>query len=367
MKFPVLAAFLTGMALTPPVAADTFDMVDMLKAARSEPALFVFDSTGKIREQAQIFEDVYGVKVLATKSKSPAIIRMLVGEAQAGNVQADVVLILDTPAASVKLIEPGYVYSYLPDDMMQKIPKSARDPLVVSNSPVVWSYNTGLSDHCPVSNIWQLTEPEWAGRVALADPLGEPNYTDWFNQLAMHHDDAISEAYQAYFGRPLEGTHASATEAWVTALAGNRPLLTSSDSGVAAAVGHPDATEIFIGLLSTAKFRENNNGMKLGVCSDMQPKAGFLTPKFLLITKGTDSPNAAHLFVHFLLTEAGWSPQAIDGKISTNTTHGIPKGEPSGVAHYLDHLWPYDTSTSTQDWATRQDWQDIWAISRNRK
>ncbi len=365
MKLPALTALLACAAVSAPLAAEEFDIVTLLEAARSEPPLFVFDSTGKIRKQAKNFEDVYGLQVHATKSKAPATIRMLVGEAQAGNVQADVALLLDTPAATVKLIKPGHVFSYVPPDMVDLIPETARDPLVVSHSPVVWSYHTGLNDSCPVSNIWELTNAEWAGRVALSDPLGKPDFTDWFNQLSMHHDDAIAAAYQAQYGQPLETDHASATEAWVAALAGNRPLLTSSDSDVAAAVGHPDSTGNFIGLMSTAKYRENDNGMKLGICASMEPMVGFLSPKFLVITTGTDSPNAARLFVHYLLTEAGWAPQAIDGKMATNLTHSVPKGEPSGAMKHIDRLWAYDISTSAEDWATRQDWQDIWALNRN--
>mgnify|MGYP006206436803 CR=1 FL=1 len=130
------------------------------------------------------------------------------------------------------------------------------------------------------------------------------------------------------------------------------------------AVGAPDATESFIGILSTAKFRDNDDGMKLGLCAGMAPFAGLMTPKFALITTGSDSPNAARLFIHYLLTEEGWAPQAIDGKMATNTTHAPAADEPSGVGGVIEQLWAYDTATSAQDWATRQDWQDIWSLAR---
>ena len=108
MKFPALTALITWAAFSLPPAAGAFDLAAHLEAAKAEPPLFVFDSTGKIHEQAKNFQDLYGLPVQATKSKASAMIRLLLGEAQAGNVQADVVLILDTPAATAQLHDRGH-------------------------------------------------------------------------------------------------------------------------------------------------------------------------------------------------------------------------------------------------------------------
>ncbi|WP_108259657.1 ABC transporter substrate-binding protein [Mangrovicoccus ximenensis] len=365
MKTTLTTALMLTSALAAPVLAEGFDEAALLAAAKSEPALTVYDSTGKIREQADAFAAKYGLEATGTKSKAAATIKIVAGEAQARNVQADVVLISDLPAATAQLIETGHVASYLPGDMAGKIAPGQQSPLIVSNEPVVWTYNTALNESCPVGNIWALTEPEWQGRVSMPDPLAKAMYTDWFNQLAMHHDAEVAAAYEAHFGRPLETAFASATEAFVVALAANQPLLTNSDSDVALAVGAPDTTGTFLGIMSTAKYRENENGMKLGICASMQPMVGLLYPKAMLITEGTDSPNAAKLFVHYMLTAEGWAPQAIDGKISTNPDNPIPADEPSGMAAHLGGFLTYDAASSGDDWASRQDWQDIWALARS--
>ncbi|MGH1354116.1 MAG: ABC transporter substrate-binding protein [Thalassovita sp.] len=365
MKTLTLSALLLSTGFAAPLMAEDFNETALWEAAKSEPALSVFDSTGKIRKQAANFGKKYGLEIAGTKSKAPATIRMITGEAQANNVQADVIIVSDTPAAKSQLIDKDLVTTYVPSDMVAFIPENLQDPLVVSVSPIVWSYNTALNDSCPVSNIWELTEAEWAGRVTMPDPLVKPAYTDWFNQFAMHHDDTIAAAYKAHTGEELKTDYATATEAWVSALAANRPLLTTSDSDVAAAVGSPDATENFVGIMSTAKYRDNEDGMKLGICASMEPMIGLRTPKFMMVTKGTDSPNAAKLFVHYMLTAEGWAPQAIDGKMASNTSHGVPAGEPSGFEAFLDDIWEYNTATSGDDWNSRQDWQDIWLLARS--
>ena len=358
-------SLIIALAVASPALAEDFDAAALLDAARSEPPLFVIDSTGKVREQAANFGEAYGLEINATKSKAPATIRMIVGEAQANNVQADVIVISDTPAATAQILEPGYAVSYLPSTRADEIPEHSQNPLIVSNSPIVFTYNTALNDGCPVDNIWALTTAGWNGHFAMQDLLGKPVYTDWFNQMATHHDDAVAAAYESYFGTPLETDYDSATEAWVAALAGNQPVLFNSDSDSSETVGAPDVTENFMGMMSTAKFRDNEDGYTLGICDTMQPAIGWMTPKFLLITAGTDSPNAAKLYVDYLLSEEGWLPQSIDGKVPTNITHAAPEGEPSGVMNHMDKMWFYDSTTALADWQTRQDWQDFWALARS--
>jgi iron(III) transport system substrate-binding protein len=245
--------------------------------------------------------------------------------------------------------------------MADEIPALYQNPLIVANDASVWAYNTEVYDKCPVTNIWQLTEPAWKGKVAMQDPLGKPTYDDWFNQMEMHGDDKVAAAYKTLYGKDLPGDAGSATKAFVKALAQNGPLLTSSDDEASAAAGAPGQTEPFMALISSAKFRNNADlGYKLGLCEGVDPWSGWLASKVGLIATGTDSPNASKLFIHYLLTEEGIAPQAIDGKRSTNMSLSLPADEPSGVGAVWDQLEPYDASTAEADWDNREAWQDFW-------
>ena len=135
----------------------------------------------------------------------------------------------------------------------------------------------------------------------------------------------------------------SATAAWVKALAANGPLLTDADEAAAEAVGAPDQTEPFVGLMSSAKFRDNADaGMKLGLCTGLKPWPGWMYPSLGLIAKGTDSPNAAKLFIHYLMTEEGIAPQAVDGKMSTNTDGEAAGGRALGHRQGSRPVFAYD-------------------------
>jgi iron(III) transport system substrate-binding protein len=359
-------AALAALVLAAPTVAvaEDFDLDALIAAAKAEPPVTIYDSTGKIVEQAEAFAKKYGVQATGTKIKAPDSLEMVIREHQAHNVQADVIILSDTPAAIAQLLPEKFAESWLPPDLADKIPAMYQDPLVVSNSANVWAYNTEVFDKCPVTNIWQLTEPEWKGKVAMQDPLGKPTYDDWFNQMETHADDKVAAAYKALYGKDLATDGESATKAFVKALAQNGPLLTSSDSDASAAAGAPGQTEPFMALISTAKFRDNaDKGYHLGICEGMNPWSGWLAAKVGLIAAGTDSPNASKLFIHYLMTEEGTAPQAVDGKRSTNMSLSLPADEPSGVGAIWDQLEAYDISSAESDWDAREDWQDFWRIN----
>lgn len=367
MKHSLLALSVAAASLSSAVqASEAFDLQALIDAAKQEAPITVYATTGKIVQQAKDFTAKYGVEAVGIKSKSPATIEIISREAQANNVKADVALIEDAAAVKAQLFDKGYVTSWVPGDMTNDIIADYQDPLTVVLAPNIWTYNTAQYETCPITNIWQLTEAKWKNKVAMQDPLIKPLYSDWFNQMATHYDQDIAQAYQALYGEPLTTDEASATAELIKRLAQNGPLLTRSDGDAAAAVGAPDVQDSFVGLISTAKFRDNKDGMKLGICHGMQPFIGVNYPTMGVITAGTDSPNAAKLFMHYLLTSEGIKLQAIDGKMSTNLKVRLPAEEASGIEQYRDELMVYKTSSADSDWQNRQDWMDLWSLNYTR-
>ncbi|MGR3793730.1 ABC transporter substrate-binding protein [Vannielia sp. SX4] len=363
-----MALTLTASACLPCVAlAETFDLEALTEAARAEPPLTVYDSTGKIVSMAENFAAKYGLEAIGQKVSATAQLEMVIREYQADNVQGDVLMITDAPAALSQLLPEGFVVSWLPPDMADVIPTTYHDPLTVTTNANVFAYNTEVHDSCPVDNIWALTDPEWSKRFAMIDPLSKSSYTDWFSQMESHHDDAVRKAYEAHYGKPLETEFDSATKAWVAAMAENAPLVTEGDDNTSAAVGAPGQTEPFFGLMSSAKFRDvADKGHAMAICDTLTPWVGWTYSKLALIAAGTDSPNAARLFVHYVLTEEGIAPQMVDGKVPTNTTIAMPDDEPSGIVALWDNLLAYNSTTGIEDWDSRQDWQDFWRIHYSR-
>lgn len=343
--------------------AKPFDIEALIAEAKKEKPITVYAVTGKIVETAKAFTEKYGVQASGKKVNEATQIELLIRENQAGNVVGDVSVATDVASAMGQLLPEGIVESWTPPDLANDIPASLQNPLVVVSDPHVWTYNTEKYDKCPITNIWQLTEPEWKGKLAMLDLFDKPLYADWFNQIETHLDDKVAKAYEDLYGKKLETDEQSATAAWVKAFAQNGPLLADS-STVANAAGAPGQADPFFVITSTAKYRENvTDGLKLGICAGVEPFTGFLYPGFGLIAKQTKSPNAAKLFVHYLMTEEGVAAQTVDGKISGNAKIGLPADEPSGIARHVQELMSFDPATAGDDFEKRQDWQDFWRIN----
>lgn len=353
------------MALTASGAgAQTFDLEALLAAAKSEPPTTVYAVTGKIVETAEAFNAKYGLQVTGKKVNEAGQIDLLIREHHAKNVQGSVSLASDVAVIVTDLIAQGVVESWVPEDIAPHLAAANLNPLVVATDPHSWTYNSEAHQSCPITNVWQLVDPEWNRRVTLMDPLDKPSYADWFNQLFQHHDAAMAAAYTAHYNKPFEGK--SATEAWVKAFAANGPLVTDSASA-AEAIGAPGQAQPFFGMLPVSKYRDNEDkGYKLKICAGVQPFTGWLYPGLGVIAKGTPAPNTAKLFVHYLLSAEGIAPQSIDGKIPADPRIGLPQGEASGLAQHLDQMMVWNTASSASDLERRQDWQDLWMTELKR-
>jgi iron(III) transport system substrate-binding protein len=358
------AALLAVLAASPPAAAEEpFDLDALVAAARAETPITVYAVTGKIVETAEAFAAKYGVEATGKKVDEATQADLLIRENASGNVVGAVSLAADAGSVIAQLLPTGVVESWTPPDIAADIGAAYRDPLVVVFDPQVFAYNTEKYESCPISNIWQLTEPEWKGRVAMLDLFAKPLYADWFNQIEQHHDAAVAAAYEHLYGKPLDTGGESATAAWVKAYAANAPLLGDSTT-VSNAIGVAGQEAPFVGITSTAKFRGNaSDGLKLGLCAGVEPFSGFLYPSYGVVAAKTESPNAARLFVHYLLTEEGIANQLVDGKVSTNATLALPADEASGLAAHLDEMMTFDSATIADDFDRRQDWQDFWRVN----
>lgn len=346
-----------------PMDAD-FDLDTLIEAAQQEGPITVVDSTGKIADAAEAFTAKYGIEVTGIKLKAHEQAEVAIREGQAGNVTNDVFFMADVPTVVSGLLPRGVVESWFPADMADVVPKEFQSPAVTALDTSVWAYNTDVyGDTCPVDNIWQLTDDEWNGLVTFQDPLLKTDYPYWFDEMAEQDDDRVAAAYKAHYGEALTTDEESATAEWVKRLAQNSPLLTNSDDDAANSVGAAGQSEPFMGFMSTAKFREvEASGLNLGLCAGMDPWSGRAYAKGAVIAAGTQSPNAAKLFVHFMFTEEGMAAQLEDGKQSTNSTVSGPADEPSGVTEVWDEIHIQDSSIADLSFDHLQEWQDFWRM-----
>ncbi|QPZ38496.1 ABC transporter substrate-binding protein [Paramicrobacterium chengjingii] len=347
------------------ISDEDYSLDSLIDAAKEEGPITVYDVTGKIVDTAKNFSEKYGIKATGVKAKANEQQEILIREAQGGNVKSDVFFMTDAPTVSAQILPEGMATSWFPPDLADVVPEEFQNPVSVSTEVDAWSYNTEeYGDTCPIDNVWALTTDDWHGKVALSDPLLRSDFLYWVNQMQAHADDQLASAYEEFFGKALDTSDESAAEQWLKALAANQPIIKKSGGDVAETIGASGQSDPPVGMVSTAEYRTNvDSGFHLGLCEGISPWLGRSYTKVAVIANGTASPNAAKLFVHYLLTQEGIEPQLVDGKFSTNSTVAPSPDEPSGVADFQDAVFAPDPSTAADDFDSLPEWQDLWTIN----
>ncbi|MFG1613452.1 hypothetical protein ACGFI3_11855 [Nonomuraea wenchangensis] len=141
-------------------------------------------------------------------------------------------------------------------------------------------------------------------------------------------------------------------------------MLTGSDEDISAAVGAPAATDAKIGFMSISKFRNNEDkGFTQSACEGMTPFTGFSYPKYVAIAAKSKHPNAAKLYVHFIMTEEGVKHEIGEGGVSGNTTVK-PLVTPPGLPDWQGRLFHTDSAYLLADLQGRQSVSDFWRVNR---
>ncbi len=348
--------------------AEKFDEAALLAAAKSEPTLNVLNNSGIVTTLAKDFEKKYGLKVNGTKADSATQVQQVSREVQSGNVQLGVLSIEDGALVQAQLLPQKFVDNYVPPDQAKTIPVEWQNPLVQLWDAKVVGYNPDSYSSCPVSNLWDLADPSWKGRISIRDPLGTPEEITWFSWLVTDENAAkLAAAYQQKYGSVLRTTEKNAGYEWIKRFAANKPITGKSDDDTALAVGAPGQKNAPVGIMALGKFGEApSKGNKLAVCKGVTPWIGYAYPRYAVIAHNTPSPNAAKLYVHFLMTADGAGPSINDhGGFSANTA--VPPGQNEFVGtrdEWQKSLVFLAPAGNDRGWQMRQALQDFWRVSR---
>jgi iron(III) transport system substrate-binding protein len=303
---------------------DNMSYADLVAAAAKEGKVTVYSFTSRIAKVEEAFEKAYpGIDLIGVDISSTEQIARLAAEQAAGIRNADVAFISDTPVVLRELVAPGYLQTYVPPRLIDKLPKEMHDPLLVQRlSTKVLMYNEEASpDGPPVNNLWQLTLPEWKGRVIMVDPLQRGDYLDLMTEIVLRAEE-MAAAYEKQFGKAIElkDGNRSAGEQWIADLFANDVVLVSSTDDVNAAVGKKGQTNPPIGFSTYSDRRDNEEeGWALQVANGVEPSPGILFPAAVAVVKDAPNPAAARLAIDFLMGDdsatggAGYKPFYVAG------------------------------------------------------
>jgi iron(III) transport system substrate-binding protein len=353
-----------GLTACAPAAEPSGESVDYLSLshaelvdlATAEGQVSVYAFTSRIASVEEAFEAEYpGIDVVATDISSTELIARLASEHAAGSATADVAYVSDAPVVVTELLAEGVLEAYVPPRVAESLPAEYQTPLAANRlSTKMLMYNEeAYPDGAPVTNLWELTEATWAGKVILVDPNVRGDYLDLVTEMSLRADE-MAAAYEEHFGSPItlaDGVDDAGLQ-FVTDLYDNDAILVDDTDTVNAAIGALGQSAPPVGFTSYSDRRDNEEeGWALQVASGVSPSPGIVFPAMLGVTANAQNPASARLLIDFMMGDdtetggAGFEPFYVAGDYPTREdmvapTEALPLADLNG--------WVIDAEASSE-------------------
>lgn len=335
-------AFATGKAEAPaeekaPATTSVWENIPdekLVAAAKEEGTVTVYASSSRIAKAAETFEAKYGIKVEYANLKDFELIEKVSTECMNKAKGADFILAQDLGRLQGELIDTGFYYNWVPEDKVEGFDPDLLEPLAAFTINKVFIYNNEKTgDEEPYSNIWEFADPKFAGVLNFKNPFQEGVNANFLTMVTSDKVAAkIAAAYESYYGQPIElaDDEPNAGYAWIKRIYQNDLINGTSDTKIAEAVGvkgqETKNTPIGLFVYSKARYVKSKN-LALKPALNIEPFSGFYYNLYLLVNSTAEHPNAAKLFIKYLLTPEGFAPWGKDaGTYSVNPT--IPVADP---------------------------------------
>ncbi len=287
-------------------AGDSEDWDDIIAKARQEGEVVVYSASGRIAKLVEHFNNLYPeITLTLFDLGSVKTIEKTVREQEASIYNADVISTGNSGQVIHELLNKGRIYNYVPAHYVDRIPVENRDPLLIRVSEaLVFFYNKEqYPDGSPVTNIWELTEEKYKGRVGFKDPMASGSSLMGLATLVQHPEE-MAAAYKRHTGKDIElsdGVEDAGYE-FVARLLQNDLVIFKSGSKLAGASGKKGQKNPLIAFSNmTYISRNDSDDWVNAIMADLDPVSKLVYPTFTSIARQAPHPNAAKLFTAYLL------------------------------------------------------------------
>lgn len=334
---PELEAWLQENALgTHAMMEENWD--DIVAAAVEEGEVVVYSSSGRIAKLVDHFQALYpGITLTLFDLGSVKTIEKTIREQDAGIFNVDVVTTGNSGQVIFELLENSRIFNYVPSHYVDRIPEENRDPLLIRvNEAIVFFYNQDANpDGAPISNVWELTQERFRGRVGIKDPMASGSSLMGLATLVQFPEE-MAAAYQRLTGEELvlgEGVPDAGFE-FVRRLLANDVVIFKSGSKLADAAGAAGQDDAMIAMTNmTYISRNESKGNVNAIMTDLDPVSRMVYPTFMSIGANAPHPNAAKVFIAYLL---GNTDLNLDSEITKPYIEGASFDLLQGLAPYHD-------------------------------
>ena len=336
----------------------TQDWAAIEEAAKKEGTVLVYANSSKVEKAAEAFMELYPeINVQAYDLGGDDVLMKTLEEQKAGAFTGDVWFSSGGADLVGQVLPKNYVWRFVPDSTAAYTPEQYTQPLLMSRfGTSVFAYNSELNDTCPITNIWELTQPEWKGKFFIEDPLNDASTLSKLITFAFHADE-VKQAYVDLYGSEpvLDADTPDAGWLWLKRFAQNGPIPQPGGDEVDSAFATPGMTESYMALTSYSNMADVQEGiLAFEPCWGIQPKLGVQSQSYVGIINQAPHPNAAKLWVKFVTSPDGRDPWAKFGTYFPDSTYEVPEGqkplqEMFDVTWFISEQYAYDHMLEARD------------------
>jgi iron(III) transport system substrate-binding protein len=334
---PELDAWMKANALGPHMmGAEDWDAI--VAKAKEEGEVVVYTSSGRIAKLVDDFGARYpGITLTVFDLGSDKTVEKTIREQDAGIYNADVITTGNSGDVIHELLGKNRIVNYVPAHFVDRIPEANREPLLIRvDEAVSLFYNTDAwPDGAPVKNVWELTEPQWQGKVGMKDPMASGSTLMALATLVQNPDE-MAAAYKRHAGKDIELSEGVPDAGYEFAyrLLKNDVVIFKSGSKLAEASGLKGQENPLLALNNMTYIAGNDSdGFVNGLVVDLDPVAKLIYPTYMAIAARAPHPNAAKVLIAYLL---GSTDLSKDSKLEKPYMEGASLDLLQGLAPYFD-------------------------------
>jgi len=327
-------------------------------AAVAEGTVLVYANSSKVEKAAEAFMEKYpGIEVQAFDLGGDDVLLKTVEEQKAEAFTGDVWFSSGGAELIGTVLPHNYVWRFVPDSTAAVTPEQYTKPLLMSRfGTSVFAYNSELNDTCPITNIWELTNPEWKGKFFIEDPMNDASTLSKLITIASHADE-MKAAYVALYGSDpvLDDDTPDAGWLWLKRFAQNGPIPEPGGDEVDSAFATPGMTESYMALTSYSNMADVMDGvLAFEPCWGLTPTVGVQSQSYVGIINQAPHPNAAKLWIKFVTSEEGRDPWAKFGTFFPDSTYVVPEGQKTldeifSMTWFIAEQYAYDHMIEARD------------------
>ena len=337
-------------------ATEPQDWAAIEEAAKKEGKVVVYANTSKIEKACAAWVEKYpDIACEGYDLGGDDVLSKTLGEQQSGLVVGDVWFSSGGAEVIGDVMPNEYVWRFVPEGL--NFPEELTQPMPLSRiGTTILAYNSELNKECPVKNIWELTQPEWKGKVVVEDPLIDASTLSKLITLAFHADE-MKQAYVDLYGKEpeLEADTPDAGWLWLKKFAQNAPIPQPGGDEVDSAFATPGMKDSYLAFTSYSNYPDVQDGnLAFEPCWGLDPISGIQSQSYVGIMNQATHPNAAKLWTKFILSEEGRDPWAKFGTYFADPTYVVPEGmktldEVRKLTWLIEEKYSYDNMIQARD------------------